>query len=254
MRLIASNTVTTENLKGYFKGYLDNSKWNTHVDNGVFYAWCDLFSVTMIPESVTYDVQVSDLEDPSDSDEGTTDNPAEFIAEFMSTGIGDEFWEKRSSISPTKFRNMMIRLSNDIDNRVIGKKHLIRTLRRSIIAMDLDGMRRMIVAAIKLSSGNFETEEISKLKSQMTEKGWSVRVESSRTGQKIIVDIGGLYEAIIKIDQQLWDCKFEFNDDPSIIEKVMTNDPISAFNDFKQKNYQTSMPPQPSTRRVIHKN
>ena len=96
MRTIIAAVVSWDELKTYFgKG----SVWKrTDIRDDRMSGSSRYFSFDIEPKEVVYAYKIEAVDDPSDSEEGTSPNPLKDIAKFLGQGLpGGEFFEKRSS-------------------------------------------------------------------------------------------------------------------------------------------------------------
>ena len=243
MRTIIAS-VSTEDLTNYFKG----GTWKSSIIDGVFRAKSREFKVKLTPKGAVYDVHVSSVDDPSDSDEMMTDDPAKFIASFLETGTpGDEFFKKRSSLGPDDVRDALLRLSSDIENGQIGPVRLAKILRRIVVKSGPTYRNTPVAARVAMNYDDFEVLELSKLRSKMADNGWRAKVEPGTNDHPILkIDIGEVYEATISVNHQSWDFRFEtnFSDD---LDDGATDDPIFVFQKFQKEAYNRPTEPQTTT-------
>jgi hypothetical protein len=236
MRRHIGATVTVDDLTQYFKGKRGiGDEWNSRVRDGLFIAECRTYTVELAPKDVMYAVEVSAYDDPSDSDSKVTDDPVEFLVDFLGTGTsGDDFFKKRSSMQPDDLRDVLVHLSEGIDSGRVGPRKLARVIRRAIIMTDVDAVRRIFAAALRFaeSRDEFELKDLAKLKAEMSENGWKASVDEDDRGlPALTVDIGGVYKAKVTIDHILWHYNYDVNG-TNVHDEGVTDDPISAFREF----------------------
>jgi len=230
--------VTIEDLTTYFKGERDGGDaWRSAVRDGGLQAWCDTYTVELKPKGVMYHVEVAASDDSSDKDEKVTDDPVEFIVDFLGTGTsGDDFFKNRSSASvgPEELSEVLYELSDGIDEGAVGPRRLACVLRRAMVLTDAESVRRMLAAAIRFAETreDFEVKDLAKLKAEMADKGWKVSVDSDDRDLPVLtVDVGGVYKARVTVDHLQWDYSFEVNGTDGK-DSGVTDDPIVAFRNF----------------------
>jgi hypothetical protein len=236
MRTQLGATVVPDDVLKYFKG--ERSKgdpWRTSTVEEMIVAVCEMYTVELKPGAFVYHVEIQATDDPMDSEKKVTDNPMEFLAEFLGTGTpGDDFFKKRSSVSPDQLRELLVRLSSKIDKGKIGPRSLARVIRRAILTTDMDSVHRIFNAAIKFAKSrlDFETKDIERLKAEMMEKGWEVKVGTDdRDFPSLTVNVGGIYKAEVTVDHMSWNYSFKINGS-ELADKGITDDPVVAFEEF----------------------
>lgn len=233
------SSVTLKELSYFFKGSHgsnrdDKDNWRSVVDDGILTAWSGTYNVKVEPDSTLYYVKIKDKDNSSDSDESITDNPVEFIIDFISTGtLGDEYFKNRMSMSPDDLCSTLLHLSSSIDNGSIGPKRLFKTLRRAMAIMagdiDVTSVRKIFSTVFGLDDD--EIKDIANLRADMAEKGWKVKVDGDDYSTVMTVDIGEIFEATVSVDHLLWNYQFGING-TDILKEGVTEDPIAAFQDF----------------------
>lgn len=215
-----SVVVSMDDVQGYFRG----DPWRTAVREGSFIGWSDTAEVELKPVGPKFKLHVESVDDPSDSEDFVTDKPMKELAAFLGHDIpGGEHFEKMSSVTPARASRALMALAAMVERSEIGPRMLARKLRTLSIP---------VVAAVQRTADQKKDEEgfISKLRSDMEAKGWKVvQDEDDRGLPTLTVDISGIYEAQVSVEEVTWEFKFQVTGAPETLRKGRTNDPIAEY-------------------------
>lgn len=238
MGLHIASVVTKNDLLKYFGG----ETYRAVERNDGVYARSDAYEIEIYPKSVQFAVEIEATDDPSDSDFSVTDEPLDFIVNFLKTGTaGDEALQKMAgafgmmeSLSPSSMPKFLRFWAARTEQGLARPRDLARAIRRAAIMVDMPLIRRVMSAAIRTAAeADVAEEEIANLEVQMKAKGWKVKSEKSDDGpSKLIVDVSGIYTAKIEVESIVWAYSFEVNGYPDTREEGVTDDPIVQFRGF----------------------
>ncbi len=274
MRVVIGATVTLEDLSNYFKG----EHWRSVTKEGGLEGRSDSYSVFLKPKAFVYHIGIHAYEDESDKDEEVTDDPMRFLVDFLKTGhAGEEVLDKMAgvfqhmhSLPPEGLVSVLRNWADAVDAQAIGPVDLGKLIRRAAVMVDMKATRTMLTAIIRLAQEpqiepfptpaedindpevetgpssdvqrtKVESAEMEDLVKKMNAKGWRADLEKTdRGGQRIVVDIAGVYEAEVEIDHISWHYEFEVNG-TDVHEEGITDDPIAMFRNFyKSDSVQTA--------------
>lgn len=219
MRNITAGVVTPEDIKQYFTG----GSWRTSDRDGTFIGWSDTAQVELKIQEPKFRLRIESTEDPSDSGDFVTAKPMKELAAFLGQDIpGGEHFEKMSSQTPAAAASSLSVLASLVEREVIGPITLSRILRRLSVS------QRTARGQI-----DHEADYISGLRKEMESKGWVVEQEDDDRGLPLLkVDISGIYEASISVEELSWSYKFEVIDAPDTVRKGVTGDPIAEYRKY----------------------
>lgn len=160
-----------------------------------------------------YGVHVEAVDDPSDSEDVTTEDPLKAIAEFLSRDLpGGEHFERMSS-SPAALATALAAVASSIGKMVMTKVAAVAALRR-------------LAAAVPRTADSDGRPGLEDLESRARKKGWKVRVKDGPHGEEMKVDVSGIYEATVTVEEIIYAYDFSIGDDPDLAESSTTDDPI----------------------------
>jgi hypothetical protein len=209
--------VTMKDLQDFFKG----SNWRGEFVQGGFdgtYGGETLtYTVKIIPKGVTFYYKVWATEDPSDSEEGVSDEPLKSLAEFVGQGLpGGEMFERMSS-SPEGVARALRHAARTADRKI---------LRRISSVLATAGRRTA-------DSEGSRGDELEKLFQKMRSKGWRAEKAETKEGEPSIkVEIGEQFEAVIEFSDINYDFEFGIDGHPDLTKSGLTDDPIREFQRF----------------------
>jgi hypothetical protein len=214
-----SVVVSMDDVQGYFRG----DPWRTAVRDGSFIGWSDTAEVELKPVGPKFKLHVESVDDPSDSEDFVTDKPMKELASFLGHDIpGGEHFEKMSSMTPSRASRALLALAAMVERCEVGPRALARKLRTLSVPFTASSR----VADQKQDEENF----IARLRSDMEAKGWVVKQEEDDRGlPKLTVDISGIYEATVSVEEVTWEFKFQVTGAPDTLRKGRTNDPIAEY-------------------------
>lgn len=229
-----ATVVSYYDLQDYFAG--ESWQFKRH-DDGTVTAKSGVYDLKLKQKPSKTKVRIYANDDPSDSEEGETTNPVEFITKFLSTGPGsEELLKKMSSRSgmghlPSLVRHAALLLDIGSEPREVA-----RLLRRGMVASFGPSLERLFVAVVQTLAGEGDrAKEVGKLVKEMKEKGWKV-TQSEEDGQpKMEVDVSGIYTAEVFVTETVWDYTFQVQEIEESKEEGTTNDPIQQFRLFYKK-------------------
>lgn len=231
-------TITTDELTTFFSGKRGDKgtdRWESSVDEitGDFHARSNAYTILASPKGVVYSVNIKAGDDPSDSDSKITDDPIEFIVEFLETGSeGDGFFRARASMTPDALSGVLRSLARGIVEGDVGPRRLSSSIRRAIAAADLAAAERLILASQREDSVE---RELGKLQDDVRSKGWTSKVGRGDDGIPVLqVDVGGQYLARIVVDHVVWDYSFQVTGQKGTESSGITDDPIAEFRAWRR--------------------
>jgi len=233
MRLIVAAAVTPEDVKRYFTGH-----WRTSVrKGGLIVAESKNYLVELHPKSAVFAVRIEAHDDPSDSDEGVTDDPAKFITDFLKTGTaGDEVFGKMAGLirrsaglGPRELAGVLRFLADEAESGRLGRRAAAMAVRR---AAALAGAPAPRTAS---DQGPAELKEMAGLQAKMKEKGWRSKVgQDDRDLPEMTVDVAGVYEAKVSVHGLMWGHFFQVQGRDDVVDEGVTDDPIEAFRAWRK--------------------
>jgi hypothetical protein len=236
MRHILSAVVTLPDLKDYFKG--DHWKKMSDVDGGIE-GKSEAYRISIVQKSAVFLVEIHASDDPSDSETRKTADPVEFITGFLSTGPGSEdILKKMSFYADPKFMVTLLRRMANLAESGMKPRDVAMSVRRGAALMDGHRFRPMLSAVVRSARGDdaHASDEVAKMQKEMKAKGWKVTQDEDDKGRmKLVVDVSGIYEASIVLDNIVWEYSFEVNEVPDSREAGETEDPIQQFRLFYKK-------------------
>lgn len=227
--------VSYYDLENYFTG--NSWEFKRH-DDGKVTAQSEAYDLTLQQRPTKYDVKITAEDDPSDSEEGVTDNPVKFITKFLSTGTeADDLLKKMSFVPDPRYVAVLCRraaLMAEVSPDMSGVK---RMLRRGMVASQGPGLERFLVAVVRAVAGEGDdAREVSKVTKEMKEKGWKVEQKKEDSGRTLLeVDVSGIYRAQIRAKDTVWDYEFQVRGIDESKESGSTDDPIQKFRLFYKK-------------------
>lgn len=275
MILRTASVVSLSDLEAYFKEYKGPmetggkpSPFKVVKEDGGLGAVNGLFSLHFEPKGAVYHVEVHAVDDPSDSDESTTDEPLKFIGEFTGVSI-------RASVAPDalmkKLRSAAVRLRTGGLTTELAAKELRRALAALRIAAgfhELDMLRYHNDAPnaddLKLSDkhgqdpdwnaskegpqekgtgpsarpsgsghqGDSQREVLSKLSKDMRAKGWEFHEDEGDAGLPALkVNIGDEFEAKISVESTPWSYSFSILH-TDVSKEGVADDPLVELRKF----------------------
>jgi hypothetical protein len=222
MKCSISVLTSPQELKNYFgKGEVwKKALWS---DDGAFDGESDSFLVQFKPSHIEYKVDIYAIDDPTDSEEIITTNPTKELVKFLSNGVpGGEHLE-RAATSPSEFAQLLRYLSEEEPSSNV--------LRRVAILPDQRLTRQVLARVVSLATDT-QDAELDKIKEEMKRKGWKVWTDIENNHTQLHVDISGIYEATIAVEQCLYEYKFSLRDRSDIEDSGTTDDPIKSFKKF----------------------
>jgi hypothetical protein len=182
---------------------------------------------------------VEATDDPSDYDEGTTDDPVKAIARFVGKDIpGGEFFEKMMA-TPTGVAAVLRRLASQVESRSMGPRVLKRVLKRMYM------FPASLSAALRPPSRSARTEnvadrEVDNLIQEMRKKGWrATKTESRKTGLPMVKLDLDYFEATIEVDSINYEIQYMYEGRRDLAKEQVTDDPIREFRSwYKSKEFE----------------
>lgn len=233
-------TVSADELLAFFQGKRggnQDDRWTSEVNSdGEFWAHSNAYTVFASPKGIVYSVDISAVDDRSDSASKVTDDPIEFIVEFLETGSeADGFFRARASVTPDAMSGLLRKLASGVESGEIGPRRLSSSIRRAVAAVDAATTPTARSAAVKEEGVE---RELSKLQNETKSKGWKSRVDRTSTGTPALtIDIGGQYTARVMIDHVVWDYAFKVTGVPGLEDTVneegVTHDPIASYRKWR---------------------
>lgn len=251
-------TITLDDLSAYFKNGGESpykqERWHSNVlEDGGFRAWSSTFEVEMVPHGASFHVSVEAYDDPSDSDETVTDEPAAFIVDFLRTGsAADEVFTKMAGLGrsdemrPSELSRWLRRIAHGVSAGLIGRPECVSQIRQAsrLVCRGQPAVPASQTGRQATGRESVELHEMAQLQAKMRERGWRSRVREGAHGlPEMDVDVAGVYGVKVQVDHVLWEYKFQLTDQPSSEEVGVTDDPIESFESFcKNLSYDDTYP------------
>lgn len=210
------SVVTEGDLRTYFSGKRwEGPGWK----DGSFEGNVEVVRVKIRKEGLAYWVKVEATDDPSDSEEMSTEKPLKAIADFLGQDIpGGEHFERMSSF-PDLLALAIHAAADAILGGGVGRRRAASMVRRLSAA-----------PAVADSSPSFSEGPMSDLEAQARKKGWKAKLQGGPHGDPVLkIDISGVYEAEVSVDSVMYGYSFEVEGEPSVSEEGTTEDPIREF-------------------------
>ncbi len=230
-------TVTPQDVEKYFgesststKHYV-SQKWDITKDGKKYKITSETPPLTLElePAKTIYNVNVEAVDDPSDSTTGETDNPVKFITSFLKTGEYAEELLSKVSSDPNFISHILNTLAFKIDLNRIDSNYAKKTLRR--VSVILSSRKTKISAE---GREEFELLDLAKIKSDMKDKGWVVKVDYDDRHLPVLhVNMSDIYNATVKVKGILWNYAFMVTGDPETRRSGSTDDPIKALDKYR---------------------
>lgn len=230
MRELTAAVHTMDEIQKYFSG----PSWRIEVDASyLFEAAHEYVSVKIELSGAQFAWRVEANEDPSDYDEGVSDQPVKAIAKFIGGPIpGGEFFEKMA-FGPADMSFLLRRVATALETGQIGPRRAASVLRRARVLPDSGCLRKLAAIVRAAAEGKLESEEISRLKADMEKKGWEVKESESKAGMPVLdVRISDEFTASIEVDSAAYSYVYEFKDRPELKKEGVSDDPIRDFQDW----------------------
>lgn len=230
-------TVTPQDVEKYFgestsrTKHYTSEKWNISKDGKKFKVTSEVPPLTLELEPVktVYNISVEAVDDSSDYTAGETDNPVKFIVNFLKTGEYAEELLSKVSSDPNFISHILNTLAFKIDLKRIDSNHAKKTLRR--VSVILTSGKTKVSAD---GREEFELLDLAKIKSDMKDKGWVVKVDyDDRSLPVLHVNMSDIYTATVKIKGILWNYMFMVTGDPETQRSGSTDDPIKALDKYR---------------------
>lgn len=229
MKTRVAAVVSWEDLKTYFKPPI----WvDVDFSDNKFEGRSKYYSVTLEPESVLFDYEITAVDDDLDKEQGVSDDPVSEIVKFLGQGLpGSEFFEQRAS-NPSFVSNILKKLSSHLVKKKETPNRVSSILRRTMavakIASFEAGLRQAVLRLAMSADKAFDD-----LEQKMESKGWDVsRGEAVNGLPEINVNVSGIYDAKISVDSISYSYIFQFKDRSDLTKTGSTTDPIEEFQKF----------------------
>lgn len=223
--------VSVYDIENYFTG----GSWDlSRKEDGSVSATSEAYEVRLQQRPTKFEVKISAVDDPSDSETEVTDDPVKFITKFLSTGTeADDLLKRMSFVADPEFLSSILRraaLMSEVSPD--GVSDVKKLLRRAVVAAYGPGIERILTAVVRAVAGQGDdVKEVEKIAKDMRAKGWKV-VQDEGT---LTVDISGIYEAEIRARDTVWDYSFQVRGFEESKEEGTTDDPIQQFRLFYKK-------------------
>lgn len=210
--------------------YFSGSGWKVRESKGLFEASSEFVEAEALLDGAQFAWRVEATDDPSDYDEGVSDEPVKAIAKFIGGPIpGGEFFEKMA-FQPSDMSWLLRRMASAVDAGKVGSKRLAAVLRRAQVLPGSDCLRKLASVVHAAAEGDLESEEVGKLKQDMESKGWKVSETETGSGLPALeVDVSGTFTATIEVESISWKYRWQFKDRPELEDEGVTDDPIRDF-------------------------
>ncbi len=202
-------------VKAYFRG----KGWEGHWSGDSFEGAAGVVDVKIKASGKSYSVSIESVDDPTDSDDVTTQEPLKAIADFLGQDIpGGEHFERMSS-SPSLFARSLAMAADLVASGTIGRVAAIRIIRR-------------LSSLLPVADSNHGRPgtDLSGLEREAKKKGWKASLRKDGHGDDVLeIDVSGIYRADVALEAIMYDYKFELRGESSVDESGTTDDPIREF-------------------------
>lgn len=226
--------VSKKEVEEYFKSDVfrqyKNSEHTLEYYNDRLEFWFDA-------KSVTYDVTIESTEDELDRGKiSGTEDPVDFIMEFLGSGEGSELFKKASS--PESLSKYLIKLSSNLLDRTSS----VRKLRRIAAAISANKHNIFSLKSLIAFDADALAEETDALLEQLEKNKWKVKkVKTDADLWVIEVNIMDLYKATIKPNSIKWKYSIRVRGVDGSQETGFTDDPIKVYRHYhKSEKYQNA--------------
>lgn len=218
---IILSAVTVKDLQVYFGKKWRGQGWKDSSFDGVL---GEVVDAKIWPEGLTYWVKTEAVDDPSDSDEVSTEKPLKAIADFLGQDLpGGEHFE-RMSASPVLFAGALRAAASAIMGGKVDRR------RASLI------LRRLSAVPTVSKESPSGTDAMSELESQAKKKGWKAKLRKGKDGEDVLeIDVSGVYRSEVSVDSLMYGYSFEVRGFPGVSEKGTTEDPIREFEKWSRR-------------------
>lgn len=210
------SVVTVDDLRTYFSGKRwEGGGWKGDSFDGSIQGVVD---VKLWPEGLAYWVKIEAVDDPSDSEEMSTEKPLKAIADFLGQDLpGGEHFD-RMSASPAWFAAAVETAATSIRSGGLGRRRAMSVLRR------LSLFSRTARSDVPDTKG-----AIPELEEQARRKGWKVKTKRGENGDEVLeIDVSGVYRAEVSVDSVMYGYSFSVRG-ADVGEEGKTEDPIREF-------------------------
>ena len=224
--------VSFEDVLNYFKG----NEWDlTPTEDGVdikYRGESESYDLHLKLKVVQFSVDIHAYEDESDADSIVTDNPSQFIIDFVRHGTpADEIFGRQAFMDPGSLSKLLRFYANAVDNGKIGPRKLAAVIRRASVMINTNALRGIVLHTA--ARGDFEFHEMNVLAKDMKKRGWRVELDKDKHDMPLAtVDIAGIYEAKVSVNNIAWEYIFEVPGESSVKEEGITDDPIDEFKKY----------------------
>lgn len=218
-------------------------QWQTARWDGLdFVGSTRFYEVELRAQDPLWHLSVEAADDPSDSEQVTTEDPVKALAEFLSRGLpgGGDFFKDRAAA----LRRLAALASSD---RPLTPRGMRRALLAALAASDDLGLGDTDVVLTRRipggpgkgpsASGPDEAALVGGLLRRMRTKGWEVEQGETNWGAPLLkVDVGGgEYRAEVRVDSMPFSYRFAFKGRDDLTEEGVTDDPIREFKSWFRK-------------------
>lgn len=209
---ILSAMVSLEDVRRYFPvKQWGASSWR----RDSFYGTRGPVDVHVRATGKSFGVRIEAVDDPSDSEEVSTEEPLKAIAEFLGRDLpGGEHFE-RMSFMPEAFARSLAAFADLMGSGSIGRRAAIRMLRR--------------LSSVRMADAHPGDEGLSDLEKDARAKGWNAKLKRKDGEEVLVIDVSGLYVAEVTLDGMIYEYKFEVEGSPGVTGASTTEDPIREF-------------------------
>ncbi len=209
---ILSAMVSLEDVRRYFPvKQWGASSWR----RDSFYGTRGPVEVHVRATGKSFGVRIEAVDDPSDSEEVSTEEPLKAIAEFLGRDLpGGEHFE-RMSFMPEAFARSLAAFADLVGSGSVGRRAAVRMLRR--------------LSAVRMADSPPKDEGLSDLERDAKAKGWDAKLKKRDGEDVLVIDVSGLYVAEVTLDGMIYEYKFEVADHPDVTGESTTDDPIREF-------------------------
>ena len=232
------SVVTIDDIDSYFKSEKGSTEhWNVRVrPSGNISCESEMWTIDLEPSiGPLFNVKIYAYDDPSDSDEETTDDPVEFVDKFIKEGMP----RVSSSINPNELSKYLQYLSDMVRNKRIGSTNLMKSLRRVSVSSNIGNTLSIISSIIRKIGSEYKNKEIKEVFNELSDRGWDVDLGKDRMS----ININDLFEVNIELNSIIWSYVFYRNDIYDYKKEGTTEDPIGEFEKYKREVRNTSLIP-----------
>lgn len=193
-------------------------------------------------EDVWFNVDIEAYDDPLDSENEITDDPAKALAKFFSSEVpGGEFFD-RMSFAPQDMSRRLKFVASRIGSGKVSAANAARQIKRLIACCghDVTELGKIASHLLRLRIANSELRTVDRrifeILARLRELGWDALESKTKTGAPAVkVNIGDRYEATISVNNINYVCEFYVIGFPETKVRLETDDPLQKLMEWANR-------------------